>query len=284
MMFGAIVDMGTMNKDPHHRKTNKIKLDKYYTPKSLAKRLINITYSTIGKDNITEIIEPSAGSGSFSHQIGGCIAYDIEPEGDNIVKQDFLKLKLPYKKGRLFIGNPPFGYRSLLVQKFYRHACTMGDYIAFIVPISQLNNENSMYQFELIKSMDLGVVSFGDRKVHTAFNIYKRPSDGKIRTQRPNYELDFIEIKEIRQARSQQLPESWEYDIGFCSWGDVGKIVDNPYTYNQEMYVKIKDSKYKEQVLKLLSDVDWKKEYPMASSPTLKQWQVHQFLYKNIVE
>lgn len=39
----------------------KIENDKYYTPKELAKRLINKTFDVIGKDNISEIIEPSAG-------------------------------------------------------------------------------------------------------------------------------------------------------------------------------------------------------------------------------
>ena len=86
----------------------KIKNDKYYTPQNLAKRLIEKTFEIIGKDNITEIIEPSAGNGSFSNQLN-CIAYDIEPENENIIKCDFLSLRMLYKKGRLFIGNPPFG-------------------------------------------------------------------------------------------------------------------------------------------------------------------------------
>jgi predicted RNA methylase len=67
----------------------KINLDKYYTPVELAKYCIDKTYEIIGKENITEIIEPSAGNGSFSLQIPNCIAYDIEPEHESIIKQDF---------------------------------------------------------------------------------------------------------------------------------------------------------------------------------------------------
>ena len=51
----------------------------------------------IGIENITEIIEPSAGNGSFSNQINDCISYDIEPESENIKQQDFLELNLEYK-------------------------------------------------------------------------------------------------------------------------------------------------------------------------------------------
>lgn len=36
----------------------KIKNDKYYTPKDLAKYLINKTIEIIGTNNITDIIEP----------------------------------------------------------------------------------------------------------------------------------------------------------------------------------------------------------------------------------
>ena len=69
--------------------STKLENDKYYTPIDLAKYCIDKTFEIIGKENITEIIEPSAGDGSFSNQISGCIAYDLVPESDNIKKQIF---------------------------------------------------------------------------------------------------------------------------------------------------------------------------------------------------
>ena len=55
------------------------------------------------------IIEPSAGGGSFSKQIKNCVAYDLVPEDDTIIQQDFLKLDISqfYEKKVLTIGNPP---------------------------------------------------------------------------------------------------------------------------------------------------------------------------------
>ena len=71
-------------------RSTKLDNDKYYTPIDLAKECIDKTFEIIGKENITEIIEPSAGNGSFSNQIANCIAYDLVPESDNIKTADFL--------------------------------------------------------------------------------------------------------------------------------------------------------------------------------------------------
>ena len=125
----------------------KINLDKYYTSKELAKHCIDVV-NKLGLE-ITETIEPSAGNGSFSLQIPNCIAYDLEPEHESIIKQDFLKLELPYKKGRLFIGNPPFGNRLNLVKQFYKLCVKSSDYIAFILPISQLNNNYELFTLDI---------------------------------------------------------------------------------------------------------------------------------------
>ena len=160
------------------KNTNKIPLDKYYTSKSLAKYCIDKTFEIIGKDNISEIIEPSAGTGSFSNQIEGCIAYDIEPECDGIIRQDFLELNVKYKKGRLIIGNPPYGNRMNLAWKFYKKSIQIADYISFILPISQFNNTITLYEFDLVYSEDLGKQEYSDRKLHCCLNIYRRPKGG----------------------------------------------------------------------------------------------------------
>ena len=49
--------------------SNKIDLDKYYTPLDKAKYCIEKAYQIIGENNISEAIEPSAGNGSFSLQV-----------------------------------------------------------------------------------------------------------------------------------------------------------------------------------------------------------------------
>lgn len=67
------------------------------------------------------VIEPSAGSGAFSKNIEQCIAYDIEPEHESIIKQDWFKVdKIQFdNKKVLVIGNPPFGTNGNISTKFY---------------------------------------------------------------------------------------------------------------------------------------------------------------------
>lgn len=158
--------------------SNKLNLDQYYTSDESAQHCIDKTREILGS-LVTEIIEPSAGNGSFSNKLRKCIAYDLEPKADGIIQQDFLKLDIPYKKGRLFIGNPPYGSRNNLAKAFCNKAFELGDFVAFILPISQLNNTQSIYKFDLIYSEDLGRQDYSGRKIHCCFNIYKRP-DGEL--------------------------------------------------------------------------------------------------------
>lgn len=153
--------------------------DKYYTSEEVVDKCWNILMDTIDINTVTEIIESSAGAGAWLDKIKSTgidyKLYDIVPENDEIEKQDFLGLDLDYKKGRLIGFNPPFGRSNNLSRRFYNKAVGTADYIAFIQPISQLGNTNSMYYFDLIKSVDLGKTIYTDRELHCCFNIYKRP-------------------------------------------------------------------------------------------------------------
>jgi len=259
--------------------SNKLHLDKYYTPKDLAKYCINKTYEVIGRENISEIIEPSAGDGAFSNQIPGCLAYDIEPENENIKKQDYLELDISYKEGRLIIGNPPYGARNTLAVQFYKKSIDIADYIAFILPISQLNNNQQMYEFDLIHSEDLGLHTYTDREVHCCFNIYKRPAN-KILNKKPKYKLTDVEIIEVRLGNKAVE----KYDFRICAWGSIGKEVEYDNQYAKEFCIVIHNNQLKSKIIQLIKNADWKSIYPMTSMPSLLQWQVYEYLLKNIPE
>jgi len=276
-----------------NQNSNKLHLDKYYTSPELAKYCIDKTFEIIGRENITEIIEPSAGNGSFSKQIDGCIAYDLEPDDSSIIQQDYLKLGLEYRKGRLMIGNPPYGSRNILSVKFYKHSLKLGDYIAFILPISQLNNTQQMYEFELIHSENLGKRLYTDREVHCCFNIYKRPINGL--NKKPNYKvievIEVIEVREVREVIKNQNPKrnrelnGFEYDLGICAWGaSIGKEIECVGQYAKTFYIKIKDEINKQKIKQLILDTDWKNIYPMTATPNLLQWQVYKYVGEKIKE
>ena len=159
---------------------SKIPLDKYYTSSEVVEKCWEILKETINLDEVSEIIESSAGNGAWLDKIKETgiewKAYDIVPEHEEIEEQDFLELEMDYKPGRIVGFNPPFGRSNNLSRKFYNKAVGTADYIAFIQPISQLDNINSMYYFDLVKSVDLGKTFFSDRYLHCCFNIYKRPA------------------------------------------------------------------------------------------------------------
>jgi len=117
-------------------------IDKYYTKSNIVNECIKSIkkYTSISQDDL--IIEPSAGNGAFIEQIktlsNNYKFYDIEPENDNIIKQDFLDLNYDeiikkYKKKHI-IGNPPFGRQSSLAIKFIKKCCEFADTISFILP------------------------------------------------------------------------------------------------------------------------------------------------------
>lgn len=114
-------------------------LDQFYTNPNIAKKCLDTLKTVIDIKNY-DIIEPSAGFGSFSGLIKNCLALDIDPKHATIKKQNFLETDISfYEEFRLkpkmcFIGNPPFGKNSSLAVKFFNHAAKFGNVIAFILP------------------------------------------------------------------------------------------------------------------------------------------------------
>jgi hypothetical protein len=85
------------------------------------------------------VIEPSIGNGSFYKQLPTIhkIGIDISPDftDENVIQCDFLSYILPKKYYKiLVVGNPPFGKVSSLAIKFFNHAASFCDVIAFIIP------------------------------------------------------------------------------------------------------------------------------------------------------
>jgi len=254
----------------------KINLDKYYTPDETAKHCVSVAKKIIGIGNITEYIEPSAGGGVFLRYLD-CVhtAYDIEPECTGVIEQDYLRLDIPYKKGRCVIGNPPFGTGNTLSVKFYKHSLKMCDYIAFILPASQYNNNQQMYEFDLIHSEMLPVVEFSGRSLLCCFNVYSRPGCGLNKTP-IDYTLSDATVLEWRRGGSYPVPAN--YDIGICAWGSVGKEIEFQGQYALENYIVVNNPKYKAKIIDAIRDANWGKLYPCIATPRLGQWKIYKYL------
>jgi len=137
---------------------NKINKDKFYTKLDDCRYLVNELYNNNFFNDIDLVIEPSAGCGNFITALNELIdrtlldfkiiGYDIEPESEGIIQQDFLTLDLSqFDKDRTaFIGNPPFGYVCNLLNKFI-NKCDGFKRIAYLGTGNRFRNE-SIYTFK----------------------------------------------------------------------------------------------------------------------------------------
>ena len=138
---------------------NKDDLDRFYTKPSVVDNLLN----EITLEDYDVVVEPSAGTGSWSSKIDDCVAIDIAPEHPNIMRGDFLEDDFLFDEMKeenkiLVIGNPPFGRIGNKAIKFINKAAEFADTIAFILPrsfrkesLQRRINKN----FWLIKDIDL---------------------------------------------------------------------------------------------------------------------------------
>lgn len=233
----------------------KVELDKFYTKPEVAKLCI----STIGDlESYDCIVEPSAGSGSFSNQLN-CIAYDIEPEGENIIKQDFLTLSdqefIQYKRV-LFIGNPPFGSRSALAKQFIRKCIALNaTTIAFILPdtFSKLTNQNCFPKnWSLISVNKLTNTCFTvnnkDYHVPCSFYVWTRdPSSINLREVKMNVPNEFSFL-----SRGDMTAD-------FTINGNTGKVklVSEVSNTKAEHYIRVSDKEDVAQIKQIFENITY---------------------------
>jgi hypothetical protein len=164
---------------------NRDTMDKYYTKPYIVSECIAKIKEYITIDSNDLIIEPSAGNGAFITEIKTISNqykfYDLYPENNQIIKQDYLKLNISHDKKIHIIGNPPFGRQSSLAKQFIKKSCMIGDSISFILPKSF--KKDSMKKcfnmnFHLIYEKDIDdngfLVNGVDNNVPCVFQIWEK--------------------------------------------------------------------------------------------------------------
>lgn len=263
----------------------KIDFDKYYTDDALAQYCIDKAFEVIGRDNITSIIEPSAGAGAFSLKIPGCEAYDLHPEHESIKQSDFLTHDFGYEKGRLIIGNPPFGRSGNLARKFCKRSFIFADFVAFILPVGMYKNVQKVYEFDLIHSEVLPVLEYSCRRVACCFNIYRRPSVG-LNGKPVVEDIPGVEVHKFNRRKngSGDLPMPFNYyDMALCAWGKpAGKVFFNEGHYAKSIHVKVHDENLRAKIVEHLTSMGsagWNTLYPNSSNKpgvcdTIERWMI----------
>lgn len=210
-------------------------VDKYYTSNDVVNICISfITENLYINKNDDLCIEPSAGNGSFMTCIKSIFDnykfYDIEPENDEIIKQDYLTFDYTnilnkYNKIHI-IGNPPFGRQSSLAIKFIKKSCEYADSVSFILPKSFKKNSMKKYfplNYHLIKEHELPTNSFlVDNKTYDVpcvFQIWIKKSINR------EIEKNLIPNK-FKFVKKNENPDISFRRVGVYA-GNIDKSIDN---------------------------------------------------------
>jgi predicted RNA methylase len=195
--------------------TKKSTLDKFYTKREIASNLISSFFETICPDDMKKIkivLEPSAGSGSFSTQILShvkaddmkIIAVDIEPAHESVECIDFMDCDLSDRLAQytVAIGNPPFGKQCSHATRFFNKCAEYENlhYIGFILPSSfkkESVHDRLDLNFSLIKQIDLEPNAFildsNQYDVPCIFQVWKRGGlRSKHKKYKPNDSYKFV--------------------------------------------------------------------------------------------
>lgn len=254
----------------------KIPLDKYYTEDALAEYCVNKTYEILGSD-WDRIIEPSAGAGAYLKYLPeDTLAYDIAPEAEGIITADYREVELPYMERSLVIGNPPFGRANKLSVQFVKCSMKHSPYVSLIQPISQLNQNRTMKDTELLYSEDLGVMNYAGRPVHCCLNIYHQCING--------HKQDFsipgiIECRHIFRSGKYKHDDSIlnvDWDFRVCAWGTI-HLLNKDETSPNEIVFLVEDS-MKPWVERKLKECDYQNLLSCVSTPNLPAWRLRKWL------
>jgi hypothetical protein len=240
----SLIELIVKNTKQDTGKFRKNTKDQFYTCEAVSKMCVERIISALPSTVDYLWVEPSAGNGSFLHNIPSSfkkIGLDIEPKGEDIEKQDYLTWTPPLEKDIIVFGNPPFGRQSTLAKSFITKSCEFAKVIAFILPKSF--TKPSMYnafdlKFHLVDSLELEKNAFliNDTKydVPCVFQIWEKKDSDRA-----------IEDK-VRPEKFEYVKALSSYDIAFRRVGGLaGKCYRNDgtdFSIQSHYFIKFDDS------------------------------------------
>lgn len=256
----------------------KIADDKYYTPKAVVKKVIEIVSKEIMPiEQFSRIIEPSAGAGAFLRELPpNAIGYDILPEYEGIVKGDYLVQEIPYKKNGLVIGNPPFGVSGDLAQKFIKKSMEHSDFVAFVIPGTNYKRKSKIPGVKLFKSYMLPKVKYSGVELSCCFNIYVKGEEKEKR-------IKGVEIFAFSRTKNTTKEQEMEFlkikcDYRMISLGEC-RIVDNEDKELRLSEIKIIFDKKKNFKPVLEAFIKHKKKSRTTSRTGFSKWEIEELIY-----
>ena len=246
-------------------------LDKFYTSPEISKKFVDKINELCNLNNFDLIIEPSAGSGNILQYLPkeNSMGLDIEPEGDNITKQDYFKYESDFDPltnniNIAVIGNPPFGsgYMNPLAKGFFNHSAKFANMIAFIVPAKwqtswkvhkQLDKSFGLYYTEILPKNSF-TKDGKPHNVNCCMQIWAKSTTKKLgknirflKSPPTNHEdfdmfLTCDNVKGRIDAR-YKLENKIYWDFGLKYWGKIGICNINDIAVDTTTHYLIKSNK-----------------------------------------
>ncbi len=275
----------TYNMEIKQRKKglNRNTIDKFYTKGSVVDMCLNIIKKNIEITPDDLIIEPSAGNGSFIEGIKMLTSnfrfYDLEPDNDEIVKQDYLLYQHDINKKSFskthVIGNPPFGRQSSLAIKFIKKSCEFCDSVSFILPKSFKKDslkKTFPLNFHLVFEIDLPDKSFlvdgAEHNVETVFQIWKKNTINRIVNEK------------IKPLNFMFVGKTENPDISFRRVGVNAGTIDvniDEKSSQSHYFIKFTNGKYKNDIIKKLSTITYEFNNTVGPRSISKQELIFKF-------
>ncbi len=258
-------------------------IDKFYTKQETVNLCIDLVKKHVEILKNDLIIEPSAGNGSFIEQIktlsNNYKFYDIEPENEQIIKQNFLDLDvgqiMAIDKTIHIIGNPPFGRQSSLAIKFIKKCCEFSKSISFILPKSfkkESMKKHFSLNYHLEKEIDLDNNSFMingvENSVPCVFQIWIYHDEKRIIEHKMN-PINFEFIKKNNHP-----------DISFrrvgVNAGTITKDTDNK-SIQSHYFIKFLNDKSIDENIEILKNIKFDFNNTVGPKSISKQELISEF-------
>jgi len=198
-------------------------LDQFYTKPEVAELCCNL----MDFSKYNKILEPSAGTGVFLELLpeDKRVGIDLEPKHPEIIKQDFFLYK---GTEDLVIGNPPFGRVSSLAIRFFNHAATFADTIAFIIPrtFRRVSVQNKLnLHFHLVEDIEIPTGSFipESMKAKCCFQIWEKREQPREKVILPMTHEDFEVVSYITVDGKVAPPPNVDFAVRAYG-GNIGQV------------------------------------------------------------
>lgn len=209
--------------------------DQFYTKDEIARKCYRILENIIDIERVDLFLEPSAGRGSFLTLLppNKRRGFDIDPKHPEIEAMDFFDYVHDDSRSCLVVGNPPFGRISSLAIKFFNHAATFCDTVAFILPrtFKRVSVQNKLdLRFSLVYSEDLPLnpCCFSPKmSAKCCFQVWKKMKILRKKVIFPKTHQDFIFLKLGPKDQNNQPTPPEGAHLALKAYGSkCGEIVE----------------------------------------------------------